>query len=347
MHSDIVHHKGLIQDYREIRIIEYPELGHGGFGVVYKGYFRQSPVAVKMVHDNATLTQKQTMKAEVRLMPMLDHDNIVKCRGYYEVPRLSIVMEYTPLGSMKNCLKQTTLNLWQHSHIALNIAHGLRYMHEYDLNEIDRFGDARKGILHRDLNASNVLIFVKHERQLCAKLNDFGLSTVADLVSLSSENHAKAGTGNHKAPEIRTGKRASFEADIYSYGTILFEWLYYPAPVPTLVNEANLPNDMQAGIAPCSSMLKGLMIESCKEEPGQRIKLADIIEKLEQTSQKEDSNSSLTASEPSKGLMFQHPLPQQKPNNPGSSMANPIGNVAPAQRVTEWRSGNSLAASTS
>jgi len=268
---------GVIQDAREVRVTS-EKLGFGKFGEVYKGYFRQEIVAVKVIIKTASINEIAQAKHEASMMSTFDHENIVKYKGHYESPRFSIVMEYTPLGSLRDCLKKhrglVDLNI---NCIALDLARGLRYMHTYE-NKNNMIGT-----LHRDLKAKNTLLFLKNENRVCAKLSDFGLSKIANKVSRSVPYSllGKGGSGLHRAPEIRGGRdlngvplpahRTTFEADVYSYGTILFELISHPRPVPEIIDE---------NTSPSSSPIRELMINCCKLNPQLRLRLDNVMETL-------------------------------------------------------------------
>lgn len=275
---------GLVQDAREVRVTS-EKLGFGRFGEVYKGYFRQETVAVKVITNAATINEIEQAKNEARIMSTFDHKNIVKYKGHYESPRFSIVMEYTPLGSLRDCIEKhedlVNLNM---NRIALGLARGLRYMHTYENKRSVAVGQNMIGTLHRDLKAKNALLFLKNENRVCAKLSDFGLSKIANKVSHSVPHslRGKGGSGFHRAPEIRGGKdlngvllpahHTTFEADVYSYGTILFELTSHPRPVPERIDENTCPP---------SSTISKLMIDCCKLNPQLRLRLDNVIEILE------------------------------------------------------------------
>ena len=79
----------------------------------------------------------------------------------------------------------------------------LQYLHERD-------------IIYRDLKPENVMI--DHEGYL--KLIDFGTAKI-----LSGRTYTVVGTPHYMAPEIIVGKGYGSQADIWSLGIILFEFL--------------------------------------------------------------------------------------------------------------------------
>ena len=91
--------------YEDLRI-SGKELGRGGFGVVYKGSWRMTDVAVKeLLLTQLTDATLHEFEAEANTMKALRHPNIVAFYGYCTRPKYCIVMEYMPQGSLYNILQ--------------------------------------------------------------------------------------------------------------------------------------------------------------------------------------------------------------------------------------------------
>jgi serine/threonine protein kinase len=125
-----------------------PQLGGGGFAVVYKGSYRGTGVAVKMIVDPAaTPAQLDDFMAELHTMASVSgHRNIVKLVGASpSPPRQCIVMElcrcslYDVLqGPSSVAASKVPIPLrivW-----ALDVAQALAYLHA-----------RRPAIIHRDI----------------------------------------------------------------------------------------------------------------------------------------------------------------------------------------------------
>lgn len=171
------------------------ELGHGGFGVVYKGELEDgTKLAVKRMEagpvGNKALSEFRT---EISVLSEVRHRNLVSLLGYsVEGNEKLLVYEYMPQGALSRHLFHCkSLNLeplsWtRRLNIALDVARGVEYLHNL----------AHQTFIHRDLKSSNVLL----DEDFRAKVADFGLVKLA-LDTESSVATRLAGTFGYLAPE--------------------------------------------------------------------------------------------------------------------------------------------------
>ena len=82
-----------------------------------------------------------------------------------------------------------------------------------------------KGVLHRDVKPSNVLL----DGEGTAALSDFGLARSADSTRLTADGQL-LGTPHYLAPELIEGSEASRQSDIYALGCVLYECLVGEPP---------------------------------------------------------------------------------------------------------------------
>ncbi len=80
------------------------------------------------------------------------------------------------------------------------------------------------GVVHKDLNPSNILITF----DFCLKVTDFGLSQ--DLAQVLSREKTFEGTLAYSAPEMIENTSVDQKADIWSLGCVLYELLAFEPP---------------------------------------------------------------------------------------------------------------------
>lgn len=194
------------------------ELGHGGFGTVYKGEMEDGlTIAVKRMEarliTNKALNQ---FHAEISVLSMVRHKHLVCLLGYStEGNERLLVYEYMSKGPLSkhlfhwNSLNMEPLSLTRRLSIALDVARGLEYLHHL----------ARERFIHRDLKPSNILLGDDYR----AKISDFGLVKLAQ----ERENSVTKpnGTFGYLAPEYAVMGQITTKADVYSYGVVLLELL--------------------------------------------------------------------------------------------------------------------------
>ncbi|MED6106532.1 hypothetical protein PIB30_005522 [Stylosanthes scabra] len=191
---------------------EAKKLGKGGFGGVYKGYFKDtdSYAAVKKISADSRQGINE-YAAEVKIISQLRHRNLVRLTGWcHKKNEFILIYEYMPNGSLDYCLFDGVCFLsWQvRYNIALGLASALLYLQE----------GWEKCVLHRDIKSSNIML----DSEFNAKLGDFGLARLVDHEK-GSRTTKTAGTLGYIAPEyIKTGKVGK-ESDIYSFGVVLLE----------------------------------------------------------------------------------------------------------------------------
>jgi len=198
----------LHMDFTTSIILPYVEKGKeisfGNFGHVWQGCLNGTTnVALKALSDSQY--NSSSFQLEVNILRGLKHQNIVQFYGVTELEGVNyIVMEYMPMGSLFDLLKNKTLTEYQKVSIAISMAEGMNYL-------------SVNNVVHRDLAARNVLVEKKNE-QYSAKITDFGLA-LSDKFQNTSNNLPFRWT----APEVFEGNPCTSASDVWSFGVVLYE----------------------------------------------------------------------------------------------------------------------------
>ncbi|KAG4197269.1 hypothetical protein ERO13_A05G014000v2 [Gossypium hirsutum] len=160
--------------------------------------------------------------SEVELLAKIDHRNLVKLLGYVDRrdERL-IITEYVPNGTLRDHLdgqRGKILDFNQRLEIAIDVAHGLTYLHLY----------AGKQIIHRDVKSSNIFI----TESMRAKVADFGFAKVGPIDSDKTHISTQLkGTVGYLDPEYMKSYQLTAKSDVYAFGILLIEILTSRRPV--------------------------------------------------------------------------------------------------------------------
>ncbi|XP_050520161.1 serine/threonine-protein kinase pelle-like isoform X2 [Daktulosphaira vitifoliae] len=195
-------------------------LGKGGFGVVFKGIWKNTAVAIKRLEAqkgaeqefNVLEAQRQQSLRELKYLNSCRHDNVLSLYGFSiggEKPCL--VYQYMPNGSLEDrlqCRQGTKPLTWsQRYKIATGSARGLQFLHSMVL-------------IHGDIKSANILLDPYFE----PRIGDFGLAREGPLQQYT---HVKVshvhGTRPYLPDEFLRGKKFSTKVDTFSFGVVLFE----------------------------------------------------------------------------------------------------------------------------
>ncbi len=212
------------------------KIASGAMGVVYK--VRQTSlnrlVALKMIlaQANASKEMKQRFKVEAQALGRLSTPGIIQIYDHGEFEgNPFIVMEMCRGGNLADLLVRRQLPPKQAAQLIANLAAALQTAHQ-------------AGIVHRDIKPSNILIkepvgSIDMLQPSQMRIADFGLAKNIDTEDAGLTRAGQlVGTALYMAPEqIRSANQAGPEADIYSLGTILYEFLTgrVPFQAPTFM----------------------------------------------------------------------------------------------------------------
>ncbi|KAL7588824.1 hypothetical protein Lser_V15G36944 [Lactuca serriola] len=192
------------------------ELGRGSFGIVYKGII-ESPmkmVAVKKLKKELAQEGEREFQTEMKVIGRTHHRNLTRLLGYCcDGPERLLVLEYMTRGSLADVLfhyKESKPCWTERIRIALDIAHGIFYLHE----------ECETPIIHCDIKPQNILM----DEYGCAKISDFGLAKLLEHDQTRTSTLIR-GTRGYVAPEWHKKLPITVKVDVYSFGIVLFEIL--------------------------------------------------------------------------------------------------------------------------
>jgi tetratricopeptide (TPR) repeat protein len=199
----------------QFRIIE--PLGQGGMASVFKAYQPSLDryVAIKVLPAQHALTPgfSERFVREARAIAQLNHPNILPVIDFGQEGDLSyIVMKYVPAGTLKDKMDHP-MALEDVIRLVEGVAAALDHAHE-------------RGILHRDVKPSNVLL----DEGDWVLLADFGLAKMMAGDEGLTGSGVGVGTPAYMSPEQGQGKEVDARTDIYALGVVLYEMLIGQLP---------------------------------------------------------------------------------------------------------------------
>jgi eukaryotic-like serine/threonine-protein kinase len=204
------------------------KIGAGGMGEVFRARDTRlgRDVALKLLpdafaHDADRLAR---FEREARLLAALNHPNIAAIYGLEEADgKRFLVLELVAGEDLSARIARGPIPIEEALPLARDIAEALEYAHE-------------QGIVHRDLKPANVKITPEGR----VKVLDFGLAKAFDsedvrdprlsqsptvLASSPTVAGVILGTAAYMSPEQARGKNVDKRADVFAFGSVLFEML--------------------------------------------------------------------------------------------------------------------------
>ena len=187
-------------------------LGQGAFGIVFKGFDEKlhRMIAIKVMHPQlaATSPPRKRFLREARAAAAVQHENIVQVHSVEEQPLPYLSMEFIDGETLQQKLDGVgPLSTAEVLHLSRQIAAGLAAAHE-------------KGLIHRDIKPGNILLERGPEQKV--KITDFGLARAADDASMTQSGMV-CGTPMYMAPEQALGQPLDHRADLFSFGSVLYQ----------------------------------------------------------------------------------------------------------------------------
>jgi serine/threonine protein kinase len=202
------------------------ELGRGAMGVTYKAVDvdLRCPVTLKVISERYLGDESGRLRflREARAAASIRHPNVALV---FHLGRTGssyfYAMEFVEGETLEKLIKRTgRLEVKLALEIATQVAAGLAAIHEQNL-------------VHRDIKPTNIMVRLKEERSVTAKIIDLGLAKTVDESASEagiSSPGAFAGTPEFASPEQFAGVAVDIRSDLYSLGVTL--WIMVTGQTP-------------------------------------------------------------------------------------------------------------------
>ncbi|HUG52590.1 MAG TPA: serine/threonine-protein kinase [Vicinamibacteria bacterium] len=189
------------------------KLGEGAMGVVYRA--RDAAigrvVALKMLSAELGAEDElhHRFRREAEAIGRLSHPNIVTVYDLGQSEgQLYMAMELLEGDDLRSIIeRRMEIPLPDRVRILVQICDGLAYAHS-------------RGVVHRDIKPANILVTSNGR----VKILDFGLARVATRATITRKGMI-LGTPDYMAPEQAMGKLVDRRSDVFSSGSVFYEFL--------------------------------------------------------------------------------------------------------------------------
>jgi serine/threonine protein kinase len=194
------------------------KLGEGAMGVVYRARDNALGriVALKMLSAELGAEEElhQRFQREAEAIGRLSHPSIVTVYDLGDTDgQLYMAMELLDGDDLRALIdKQAEVPLADRVRILGEICQGLGYAHSRD-------------VIHRDIKPANILVSASGK----VKLLDFGLARVSTRATITKRG-VILGTPDYMSPEQAMGKPIDHRSDIFSAGSVFYEFITYQKP---------------------------------------------------------------------------------------------------------------------
>ncbi len=190
-----------------------PLTGRGAMGDVHRAHDRKTglPVAFKVLKSHHDVDRARFAR-EASVLATLSHENIVRYIAHGETRdgALYLVMEWVEGVDLHVRLGDGPLAIEDVLALTFGIASGMQAAHA-------------KGIVHRDVKPSNVLLADRDCRR--SKLADFGIARPRSGMGVTRTGQI-LGTPEYMAPEqARSAKDIDERVDVFALGCVVYHVL--------------------------------------------------------------------------------------------------------------------------
>jgi Protein kinase domain/NACHT domain len=197
------------------------ELGRGAMGVTYKAFDvdLRCPVTLKVINERYLSDKSARLRflREARAAASVRHSNVASVLQLGRTGNSYFyAMEFVEGETLENLIKRFgRLETKVALEITTQAAAGLAAVHEQNL-------------VHRDIKSSNMMVRLKDDGGIIAKIIDLGLAKAVDERSSKTAISTPgmfAGTPEFASPEQFAGIQVDIRSDLYSLGIVLWEML--------------------------------------------------------------------------------------------------------------------------
>ena len=250
-------------------------LGEGGMAFVYKAKDKQLQrnVAIKTLKPNYVNQEKfvDRFRREAQTAANLNHPNIVQIFDWGIEDEPYFVMEYIEGNTLTSIITgNKTVGLNDILYIGSQVANGLKEAHKH-------------GLVHRDIKPGNIMITPDGK----VKVTDFGIVSLQNEESDITKTGAVLGTASYISPEQAQGKPVSFESDLYSLGTVLYELIAGnppftgDSPIATATKHlTDKPEKLSNYRKDIPKALENAILKLLEKRPSDRFKSAEDLRAL-------------------------------------------------------------------
>jgi serine/threonine protein kinase len=202
-----------IGDYQIVSVI-----GRGGMGKVFKvrNVLSDRVEAMKVLLPDLDPRPDQVERflREIKVVAGLEHPGIAALRTALRVDtQILMIMEYVEGNSLQHFLGRGRIEVAPAVHLTKQLLEALSYAH-------------RRGVVHRDVKPSNILIGPGGRM----KLTDFGIASRHGDPKLTAAGTA-VGSLHYMSPEQMRAEPIDARSDLYSVGVTLYEMVIGQTPV--------------------------------------------------------------------------------------------------------------------